>query len=739
MKLCKKLVLCVLAVAVVLLCFVATSQTADAAGANTYQYEYDPEKGGYYITYIYGDNPTGKVELPGSYNGQPVIGIKHGLFAYEQKVTSVTIPYGVKDIGDNAFYFCTELRTVTIPSTVTRIGYGAFEMCDNLKFNIYDNAMYLGNSYNPYYALIGPSSKDIASCTIHPNAVVIADRAFYGCKNLASVTLSNSLKAIGNWAFRECTSLTNIVIPNSVTFLGDQAFYGCTGLTSVTIGTGLKQPGEEAFAGCSGITEAIITKGATTIGDGMFAGWSSLKSIEIPDTVTSIGVGAFSGCNSLDNVVIPKGVKTIEDYAFSFCESLTNITIPDSVTSIGEEAFCYCTSLTHFTIPSGVTSIEYCAFSFCTSLRSVTVSKSNISVDPSAFGPDPLKQLIFAEGVKKITGSMVICETPTVVIPTSVTSIEDSAFNRGYDFGAVIYCGTQEQWDAIAKGANNENLTNAPLQFHNYENYMCTACKKYAEGQREYRLDNEELVKEPVVYVNGLPCEVQKDENGYFIEAPIAGELLVVTYTYNEGDGQDVHTQYPTGMKVYLVKDGTVTYIPELDNLLQYSGSSIRITGKKGIRMITSIEKNKKSALTGKGLAGYTLVEYGTTLCFANEIPEGDGLVLGRSYARSNYAYKKNVADPVFATTKDLVQYTNVLVGFSLDQCKDDIAMRPYIILKNANGEQFTLYGGTIYRSIGYIAYQNRNVFQPKTASYNYVWEIIHHVYGDKYDADYKG
>jgi hypothetical protein len=103
---------------------------------------------------------------------------------------------------------------------------------------------------------------------------------------------------------------------------------------------------------------------------------------------------------------------------------------------------------------------------------------------------------------------------------------------------------------------------------------------------------------------------------------------------------------------------------------------------------------------------------------------------------KSNYAYKKNVADPIFRYANGLVQYTNVLVGISLDQCKDDIAMRPYIILKNANGQQITLYGGTIYRSIGYIAYQNRTVFQPKTASYNYVWELIHHVYGDKYDAD---
>jgi hypothetical protein len=113
--------------------------------------------------------------------------------------------------------------------------------------------------------------------------------------------------------------------------------------------------------------------------------------------------------------------------------------------------------------------------------------------------------------------------------------------------------------------------------------------------------------------------------------------------------------------------------------------------------------------------------------------------VLGKSYARSNYAYKRGVADPVFAYSGNLVQYTNVLVGFNLDQCKEDIAMRPYMILEDTEGKHVTIYGGTVYRSIGYIAYQNRGVFAPGSAAYNYVWEIIHHVYGNKYDADYKG
>ena len=155
--------------------------------------------------------------------------------------------------------------------------------------------------------------------------------------------------------------------------------------------------------------------------------------------------------------------------------------------------------------------------------------------------------------------------------------------------------------------------------------------------------------------------------------------------------------------------------------------------------MITSINKSTRSALMGDGLAGYTLVEYGTALCRASALQGGAPMVLGAPGVKSNYAYKKDVADPIFKDTGSLIQYTNVLVGFTDADCKEDIAMRPYIILKDAKGETVTIYGGIVYRSIGYIAYQNRSAFTPGSDAYNYVWDIIHYVYGSKYDADYKG
>ena len=97
------------------------------------------------------------------------------------------------------------------------------------------------------------------------------------------------------------------------------------------------------------------------------------------------------------------------------------------------------------------------------------------------------------------------------------------------------------------------------------------------------------------------------------------------------------------------------------------------------------------------------------------------------------------MADPIFKDTGSLIQYTNVLVGFTDEDCREDIAMRPYIILADETGETVTIYGGIVYRSIGYIAWQNRNAFTPGSAAYEYVWNIIRYVYGDQYDADYKG
>ena len=280
------------------------------------------------------------------------------------------------------------------------------------------------------------------------------------------------------------------------------------------------------------------------------------------------------------------------------------------------------------------------------------------------------------------------------------------------------------------------------------ETRKCAVCQQEETRPLVYSgnrlvLTGTELENQSTVWIDGVPVSVQTDDAGNsYVVLPKGASSILVTYSFNTGSG-DRHTQYPTGMNVYRVETTdsglTVTHLPELQNLLQYSGCSIRITGNKGIRMITSINKSTRSALMGDGLAGYTLVEYGTALCRAGTSGSSVSLVLGGTGVKSNHAYKKGVSDPIFKDTGSLIQYTNVLVGFTDEDCREDIAMRPYIILADETGETVTIYGGIVYRSIGYIAWQNRNAFTPGSAAYEYVWNIIRYVYGDQYDADYKG
>ena len=140
--------------------------------------------------------------------------------------------------------------------------------------------------------------------------------------------------------------------------------------------------------------------------------------------------------------------------------------------------------------------------------------------------------------------------------------------------------------------------------------------------------------------------------------------------------------------------------------------------------MITSLTKEAKAALKKGELAGYTLEEYGTVVAWTTELGSQP---LTRSTGKSSYAYKRGVSDPVFANVGALTQYTNVLVWDSLEDQKydEDIVMRPYIKLSNQAGETVTLYGGTVSRSIGYVAQQNANTFSKGTAGYKYVHEII--------------
>ena len=142
------------------------------------------------------------------------------------RLTSVTIPNSVTEIGVRAFAECFALTSVTIPNSVTKIGGAAFIMCGALT-----------------------------SVTIPNSVTEIGDDTFYWCKHLTSISIPNSVTKIGTSAFDDCRSLTSVNIPNSVTEIGSYAFSLCVSLTSVTIPNSVKNIENFAFFNCTSITQ----------------------------------------------------------------------------------------------------------------------------------------------------------------------------------------------------------------------------------------------------------------------------------------------------------------------------------------------------------------------------------------------------------------------------------------------------------------------------------------------------
>ncbi|MBQ8772769.1 MAG: leucine-rich repeat domain-containing protein [Clostridia bacterium] len=344
---------------------------------------------------------------------------------YELVIPSTFNEIPVTSIGSSAFLWCTSLTSITIPSSVTSISSSAFLWCTSLTTVTFEQGSQL---------------------------ISIGDDAFSNCYSLTSITIPSSVTSIGTGAFSNCYSLTNITIPDSVTSIGNSAFDCCTSLVSVTLSEDSR---------------------LTSIGSDAFSNCYSLTNITIPSSVTSIGTGAFYACYNLTTVVFERDsqLESIVWAAFGECTNLTSITIPNSVTSIGSSAFYGCNDLTNITIPSSVTSIGSSAFSSCDALTSVIFEGDSKleSIGSSAFSScDALTSITIHSSVTSIDSwAFSSCDALTsITIPSSVTSIGDCVFLFSDNLTSVYYTGTEEQWNNISIGDDNEYLTNATITYN---------------------------------------------------------------------------------------------------------------------------------------------------------------------------------------------------------------------------------------------------------------------------------
>ena len=339
-----------------------------------------------------------------------------------------SVKEGTRIICDSAFSFCSSLSEIVIPSSVTSIGDGAFSRCSSLKYISIPKSVISLNG-NPFARWDGK-----LEC-LSPNFVYEDDVLFnkdksriisFRNQNIKSYVIPSSVASIGDSAFSWCSSLSEIVIPSSVTSIGDGAFYDCYSLS-----------------------EIVIPSSVTSIGDSAFSYCSSLSEIVIPSSVSSIGDSAFSDCRSLSEIVIPSSVTSIGDSAFYCCSSLKYISIPKSVIGLNGNPFTRWDSKLECLSPNFVYEDDILfnkdksrIISFRNqNIKSYVIPSSVTSIGDSAFSwCDSLSEIVIPSSVTSIGDSAFSCcdSLSEIVIPSSVTSIGDSAFSCCYSLSEIV-------------------------------------------------------------------------------------------------------------------------------------------------------------------------------------------------------------------------------------------------------------------------------------------------------------
>ena len=355
----------------------------------------------------------------------------------------------------------------------------------------------------------------------------VADYAFYwNFDRVTETVLPSTLESIGWNAFRH-TGIRQVTIPASVTAIFNSAFSNCQYLESFIV-----DQNNSAYKAINGVL--FSQDGSLLVAYPL--GKSELE-YSIPDGVTEIQVGAFNGSH-LQKVIIPEGITQLPLQCFSQSRQLDTIVFPSTLTTLGNESLWEVGSSGEFTLPASVTVII--GHPFGSELEAVYADSTNpayASVDGVLFSKD-LKTLAVFPEVK--TSSYVIPDgteeirshafafsfkLKTLYIPDSIKSIGSWAFHQTSGLTDVYFDGTEEVWNSLTIGNNNDSLLEASIHFES----KIIIDEEITNGSVTALLDNE--IAETAAEGDVIILRIVPDE-GY----EIAVNSLSVTYT--DADGQ---------------------------------------------------------------------------------------------------------------------------------------------------------------------------------------------------------
>lgn len=181
--------------------------------------------------YTLGIKQPARVEIPETYKGKPVIGIRGNVFANLSRVEEIILPNTITEIRGQAFENSKSLKMVKLPDNLVTLGGGAFRNCTNLiSISFPDTTIEIGGE-----AFLNAHS--LREVKLPKNLIEIRGNTFENCESLQFIEIPDTVTRIGGHAFRNCTSLSGVYISkdSQLEEIGSSAFRVCPNLQSITL------------------------------------------------------------------------------------------------------------------------------------------------------------------------------------------------------------------------------------------------------------------------------------------------------------------------------------------------------------------------------------------------------------------------------------------------------------------------------------------------------------------------
>lgn len=473
--------------------------------------------------------------------------------------------------------------------------------------------------------------------------------AFYGCSGLNSISLANGLDTIANYAFANCINMTTVTLDlySRVDIIGDHAFYNCQALQNFSVPISVTKIGDSAFEECYSM-ESIDLCGAGAnvslieIGRNVFKNCANLKSLTFPRTFTNNGeaidVTNFMGCASLQYISTSNNLIKFAANDASYTFENFKATVPEEFYFEGLE-----NSPVHQTATD-----NFFAFSYLgRDLYEITVLENGKKAVYRVNSHNQLVYCDFEEGLDTVTLPATIgpyrivtidsgtfqnnCYLKKITIPSSITSIEASAFKGCHHLKDVIFTEpvnvTYIGQDAFKTQDVSFHKDGCPNKEITAESIKSNALKftgpiSYSTVPFTYAMDSNNFIntgsqeRTYITYYSGWPknLEVRYNEDtdknelqDYPTFKDIASGTKYVTGAY-----EYMTQEYEEAAKLAVAKYTGASSEPMTDYEREIINAALNIVLPEGIESIKSglfIEKEANESDVEKTITAYSLNE----------------------------------------------------------------------------------------------------------------------------------